>query len=537
MIGHAPFFDAAIGRFQEAKIIDLGESGQRGDQTDVRPFRRFHRANAAIVGGMNVAHLEPGAIPRQTARPQRRQAAFVRQFGQRIDLVHELRKLAATEEIADDRREGLGIDQLLGRHALQALIKQGHAFLDQPFGAGQADAALVGQQFPDRADAPASQVVNVIQRAFALFQAQQILGRRHQVFLGQDARVAALDAQLLVDLVTADPAQIIPFGVEEEPLDERAGVGGGGRVAGAQAAVNVLERFLFVLGRVLFEAFDDDAVIHRRVHHADFGHAQFGDLLDHRLGKRLERARHHQALVLVLRVFHQDLVLDVLQFFGLLDAQFLDFIKQLEDVRVGAVAEGAEEGGGEEFAAPLFPVQIDVKHVAGVELRLVPGAAVGDDAEGMEGLAVGMLAGFKGQTGRAVQLADDDPFGAIDDEGALRGHQGQLAHEHFFLFRPLFLLEQKGDMQRRAVGDALAQAFQPVVFWLADFVAVKIQDAFAIVTFDGKNLGEDRLQSDVLALGRRRVGLEEFPVGIGLQLDQIGRGNDLLDLSKMDAFC
>ena len=115
---------------------------------------------------------------------------------------------------------------------------------------------------------------------------------------------------------------------------------------------------------------------------------------------------------------------------------------------VGAVAQGAEEGGGQEFAAALLAVQIDVKQVAGVELGLVPGAAVGDDAEGMQGLAVGMLAGFKGQTGGAVQLADDDPLGAIDDKGALRRHQRQFAHEHFFLLRPLFLLEQEGHMQR-----------------------------------------------------------------------------------------
>ncbi len=30
--------------------------------------------------------------------------------------------------------------------------------------------------------------------------------------------------------------------------------------------------------------------------------------------------------------------------------------------------------------------------------------------------------------------------------------------------------------------------------------------------------------------------LQEFPVGIGLQFDQIRRGNDLLDLSEVDAF-
>ncbi len=176
-----------------------------------------------------------------------------------------------------------------------------------------------------------------------------------------------------------------------------------------------------------------------------------------------------------------------------------------------AVTEGAEESRGQKLAAALFAVQIDVEQIAGVELRLVPGTAVGNDAEGMEHLAVGMLGRFKGQAGRTVQLADDDALGAVDDECALRRHQRQFAHEHLFLLGALFLLEQESDVQRRAVGDAFAQAFQPVVLRLADFVAVKIQDALAIVAFDGENLGEDRLQAGVLALGWRRCRFAGIP--------------------------
>ena len=68
-------------------------------------------------------------------------------------------------------------------------------------------------------------------RALALLEAQQVLRGGHQVGLGQDAGVAALDAQLLVDLVTADAAQIVALRIEEQPLDQRAGIGGGGRIA------------------------------------------------------------------------------------------------------------------------------------------------------------------------------------------------------------------------------------------------------------------------------------------------------------------
>ena len=44
-----------------------------------------------------------------------------------------------------------------------ALIEQRHALLDQTFGAGQTDPALVGEQFAHRADAAAAQMINVVQ--------------------------------------------------------------------------------------------------------------------------------------------------------------------------------------------------------------------------------------------------------------------------------------------------------------------------------------------------------------------------------------
>ena len=143
----------------------------------------------------------------------------------------------------------LGLMSFCGVMLLDALIEQRHALLDQAFGARQADAALVGEQFAHRADAAAAEMVNVVQLTFALFEAEQILRGGHQIFLGQDAGIAALDAELLVDLVTAHAAQIVTLGIEEQPLDQRAGVGGGRRIAGTQAAVNVLERLFLVLGR------------------------------------------------------------------------------------------------------------------------------------------------------------------------------------------------------------------------------------------------------------------------------------------------
>src|SRR5262249_21385967 len=111
MTAYLAVINLSIWRLQEPEIVDAGESSERRNQTNVRACRRFDRANAAIVGRMNVADFESGAIARKTAWSKSRQPALVRQFGQRIDLVHELRKLASTEEVADDGGQRFRVDQ------------------------------------------------------------------------------------------------------------------------------------------------------------------------------------------------------------------------------------------------------------------------------------------------------------------------------------------------------------------------------------------------------------------------------------------
>ena len=74
----------------------------------------------------------------------------------------------------------------------------------------------------------------------------------------------------------------------------------------------------------------------RGIHHFDLGDAQFGDLLDHGLGQRLEGARHHEALFRVHGVLDQHLVLEVFALLRLLDGEFLDVVEQLQDLLVGA---------------------------------------------------------------------------------------------------------------------------------------------------------------------------------------------------------
>ena len=85
--------------------------GQVGDQADVRAFRRLDGAHAAIVGVVNVANLEAGAVTGQTAGAQSGQTALVGQLGQRVGLVHELGQRAGAEELLDGRDDRADVDQ------------------------------------------------------------------------------------------------------------------------------------------------------------------------------------------------------------------------------------------------------------------------------------------------------------------------------------------------------------------------------------------------------------------------------------------
>ena len=114
---------------------------------------------------MHVADFEARAIATQTARPEGGETALVGQLGQRVGLIHELAELAAAEEVAHDGGERLRVDQLLRRHPIDVDVEQGHALFDQTLGAGQADAALVGEQFAHRPDAAAAEVIDIVEHA------------------------------------------------------------------------------------------------------------------------------------------------------------------------------------------------------------------------------------------------------------------------------------------------------------------------------------------------------------------------------------
>ena len=303
----------------------------------------------------------------------------MRQLRERIDLIHELRQLAATEEVAHHGGQRLRVDQLGRRHGVQLLIKQSHALLDQALGTGQADTTLVGQKFAHRTHTAATQVIDIVNRSITQLETEQVLGRLDQVLLHQRAgTIVALQAKFLVDLVAPHATQVVALGIEEQTLHERAGVGRGRRIAGAQALVNLLQGFLLIVSRILGHTADNQALVAGHIDDLDFLHAQFADALDDCLGKRLERACDNDALGRLDQVADQHLVLEVIHLLRLLGGDLFNLVKcvQQRGVAAGVLpleeVDRTQEGGDQKFATTLLPVKVDVQHVAGVELRLEP---------------------------------------------------------------------------------------------------------------------------------------------------------------------
>ena len=156
--------------------------------------------------------------------------------------------------------------------------------------------------------------------------------------------------------------------------------------------------------RILGHAAYDQAVVTGHVHDLDFLDAQLAHPLDHCLGQRLERTGHDDPLLGLHQVADQHLVLKVIHARRLLGGNLHDLVKCVQQgsvvAGIGSLQEiyGPEEGGDQKLAAALFPVEIDIQHVVGVELGLEPGTPIRDDPEGMKHLAVRMPGGLESNT-------------------------------------------------------------------------------------------------------------------------------------------
>ena len=167
----------------------------------------------------------------------------MRDLGQRVGLVHELRKLRRAEELAHRGRSGLRVDQVLRHDGVD--LDRRHALLDGALHAQQTDAVLVLHQLADRAHAAVAEVVDVVDFALAVAQIEQRADYRDDVFLAQHAhRIGGVEVEPHVHLDPADRGQVIALAVEEQRLEHRLRRVERRRFAGTHHSIDVEQRVL-----------------------------------------------------------------------------------------------------------------------------------------------------------------------------------------------------------------------------------------------------------------------------------------------------
>ena len=139
----------------------------------------------------------------------------------------------------------------------------------------------------------------------------------------------------------------------------------------------------------------------------------------------------------------------------------------------------------------------------------------------------------KSTPGRAVELADDDALGAVDDELAAADHDRHVAQVDRFLDGRLALVQAEPDAERAAVGQAELAALVGLVARLAQVVLDVFQLERLVVALDREDFAEDPFQARVGALLGRDVGLEEPLVAAGLDLGQVGDRELVVDPAEI----
>lgn len=135
-----------------------------------------------------------------------------------------------------------------------------------------------------------------------------------------------------------------------------------------------------------------------------------------------------------------------------------------------------------------------------------------------------------------MQLGDNHPLRAIDDERPAVGDHRDLTHEDVLVLDEVLLAQAKLHVEGNRVRDAFAQTLELRVLGLAEAVGDVLKRQALIVREDGEHLAKNRLQTLRLALLLRNALLQEFQVRRDLDLDEIRRLDNFAELSEVDAF-
>ena len=469
LVGGDTVLDLAVGSLDEAVLVHTGVQGQRTDQADVGAFGRLDGAHTGVVRVVDVADGGRHVGTAAGAGLVTGQATGA-ECGQTA-LVGETRQRVG---LVHELRELGGTEELLdGGHDRadvdEALgrdlvdVLGAHALTHDALHAAHADAELVGHQLAHGADAAVAEVVDVIDLETVLAR-----GQGQQVTQGGD------------DVLIGEDSDVLLRGEVELLVD--------------------------------LVAADAGEVVTLRVEQQALEQAAGG--VD---GRRLAGAQTTVDLDEGVLAGEGGVALD-----GALHD--VGVTEELEDLVVGdGDAQRAQEHGG-----GLLALAVDGDHelVALVDLELEPSTAGRDDL-GLVDLLAAVHLGAVVHARGADELGDDDALGAVDDEGALVGHHGEVAHEDELLLDLARLEVGETDLgqKRGLIGHVLLAALVHGVGRVAELMVTEGHLELVVLALDGAGLLEGVAQALV----------HEALEALLLHGDEVRQLHRLRDLPEVDA--
>ncbi len=552
------------------------------------------------MGRMHVADFKASTLAGQTARSKSRQAALVGDFRKRVGLVHELRKLRGTEEFTNSSSSRLRVDEVLRHDRID--FDRGHTFLDRALHAEQTDAILVFHQLADRTHAAVAEIVDVVDLAATIAQFHQHLDHGQDIFLAQHAHgVFRVEVQTHVHLHAANGRKVVAFGIEEQRMEHGLSRIHSRRFTRTHDAVDVEQCFLAALVLVdsqrvadirtdidmvdienvdfrlagidqglenlfidfvtgfeinlascviddIFRQIRAEQIVFRRL---DGLEALFGKLLGRTRGQLLACFQNDLARIGINEIGDD---LHALEAFG--------GIRNAPVIAVTGIGDSLVERGQNFFAvhaerhqqrrgrqlAPTVDARID--DVLGIELDIEPRTAIRNDARSKQQLARRMglaLVMIEEDARRTVHLRNDHALGAVDDEGAVVGHERHIAHVHVLLLDVLDGLrtgvfvniehdKTQRHLERRRISQIALTAFINIELRWIEFVANEFEHGSAGEILDRENRLENRLQTLVRTPAGWFFNHKELVVRCLLNLDKVRHLGDLGDLAEKFAY-
>ena len=477
----------------------------------------------------------------------------MRHFGQRVGLVHELREGICSEEGVDDRRDGLGIDKVNGgEHLVVAHI---HAFANGAGHTGKSYSELIIELLTYRTHTTVAQVVDVIDIGLRVDKLYQVLDDGDNIFLGQYLYIGRnREVEFLVDTVTSYFAEVVTLFREEKVGNNLAGAGIVGRFGITQLAVDIDDSLFFGVTRVFLQRIVDDGVVRKVVLflvQENRGDSRFENHVDVLLFKHnltldnhlVAFDRYNLTGILVGIVFYpgsqhtgSQTTTDGLFEVGLRYFHLFGQTEDFQNVLIAFETDGTQKRGNRQF---LLTIDIGIHHVVDVRSELYPRTFKRNDSGRIELGTVGVNALSEKDTGRAVQLRNDNTLGSIDDEGTFLGHVGNgteidvLNNRIEIFVVGVGTIEFELGFQRHAVCESAFKTLVDGVTGRIDIIVEKFEDKVVTGVGDGEILCKDLVQTFVFTFLGGGVELQKVFERFQLHFEEIGIWKRILDRSKV----